>query len=82
MAPKKKITAERQVWNKGLEVGKDDWYAAAPHSNLIVRSLASYRMVICASRGYLAKHGLPEHPSELRRKRCVKKLTDAPEDAC
>jgi DNA-binding transcriptional LysR family regulator len=41
------------------------WYAAAPVSNLIIRRLASYRMVICASPQYLAKHGRPKHPSEL-----------------
>jgi DNA-binding transcriptional LysR family regulator len=41
------------------------WYGAAPVSNLIIRRLASYRMVICASPQYLAKHGRPKHPSEL-----------------
>jgi DNA-binding transcriptional LysR family regulator len=41
------------------------WYAAAPASNLIVRRLASYRIVICASPQYLAKHGRPNHPAEL-----------------
>jgi integrase len=29
MAPKKKITAERQVWNKGLEVGKRSGFTPA-----------------------------------------------------
>jgi DNA-binding transcriptional LysR family regulator len=41
------------------------WYAAVPDSNLIIRRLASYHMVICASPEYLAKHGRPEHPSDL-----------------
>jgi DNA-binding transcriptional LysR family regulator len=41
------------------------WYAAVPDSNLIIRRLASYRMVICASPEYLAKYGRPEHPSDL-----------------
>jgi DNA-binding transcriptional LysR family regulator len=41
------------------------WYAAVPDSNLIIRRLASYRMVICASPKYLAKYGRPEHPSDL-----------------
>jgi DNA-binding transcriptional LysR family regulator len=41
------------------------WYAAAADPGLIVRHLASYRMVICASPEYLAKRGRPKHPSEL-----------------
>lgn len=47
------------------------WYAAAPDSDLIVRRLADYRMVICASPEYLAKRGRPEHPSELIKHNCV-----------
>jgi DNA-binding transcriptional LysR family regulator len=41
------------------------WYAAAPVSNLIIRRLAYYRTVICASPADLAKRGRPKHPSEL-----------------
>src|SRR5271168_1636872 len=40
------------------------WYAAAPDPGLIVRRLGHYRMTICASPEYFAKHGRPEHPSE------------------
>jgi DNA-binding transcriptional LysR family regulator len=47
------------------------WYAAAADSSLIVRSLASFRMVICASPEYLAKRGRPEHPSELSNHTCL-----------
>ncbi|MGB5181100.1 MAG: substrate binding domain-containing protein, partial [Xanthobacteraceae bacterium] len=47
------------------------WYAAAPVSNLIIRRLASYRMVICASPQYLANHGRPKHPSELTKHNSV-----------
>jgi DNA-binding transcriptional LysR family regulator len=47
------------------------WYAAAPHPDLIVRRLASYRAVICASPDYLAKHGRPQHPSELAHHSCL-----------
>ncbi|MFY9900179.1 MAG: LysR family transcriptional regulator [Xanthobacteraceae bacterium] len=47
------------------------WYAAAPVANLIIRRLASYRMVICASPQYLAKHGRPKHPSELTKHNSV-----------
>lgn len=34
-------------------------------SSLVVRPLASMPQVICASPGYLARHGTPRHPSEL-----------------
>jgi DNA-binding transcriptional LysR family regulator len=34
-------------------------------SSLISRQLSSTRMILCASPTYLAKHGTPEHPSEI-----------------
>ena len=39
--------------------------ARLPNSSLVSRKLASARMVLCASPGYLRKHGRPKHPSEL-----------------
>ena len=53
------------------------WYAATPDQGLIVRRIADYRMVICASPEYLARHGRPEHPSELIKHNCVT-FYDAP----
>jgi DNA-binding transcriptional LysR family regulator len=47
------------------------WYATIPDPSLIVRRLASYRAVICASPEYLAKHGEPKHPSELSNHSCL-----------
>jgi DNA-binding transcriptional LysR family regulator len=47
------------------------WYGAVPDPGLIVRRLATYRTVVCASPEYLAKHGRPEHPSELVHHSCV-----------
>jgi DNA-binding transcriptional LysR family regulator len=47
------------------------WYSATADPGLIVRRLADYRMVICASPEYLAKRGRPEHPSELIKHNCV-----------
>ena len=42
------------------------WFAAVPDDpSLIVRRLAHYRMIICASPEYLAKRGRPKHPSDL-----------------
>jgi DNA-binding transcriptional LysR family regulator len=41
------------------------WYAPVPDPSLIARRLAQYRMALCASPEYFAKHGQPKHPSEL-----------------
>ncbi len=39
--------------------------AQLPSSSLISRKLASTRLVLCASPDYLARRGVPQHPSEL-----------------
>jgi DNA-binding transcriptional LysR family regulator len=46
-------------------------YVAAPDSSLIVRRLASYPIVVCASPEYLAKRGHPKHPSDLAHHNCL-----------
>lgn len=40
-------------------------------SSLVSRRLASIRMVVCATPDYLARHGAPTQPSELRAHACV-----------
>jgi DNA-binding transcriptional LysR family regulator len=40
-------------------------------SMLVSRKLATTRMVLCASPGYLANHGTPMHPSELGSHRAI-----------
>jgi DNA-binding transcriptional LysR family regulator len=45
--------------------------AEAPAPALIVRRLATSRVVIAASPGYLAQHGVPAAPQDLARHRCV-----------
>jgi DNA-binding transcriptional LysR family regulator len=42
-----------------------------PDSSLVARRLARARMVICASPAYLAAHGEPTHPDELRDHACL-----------
>jgi DNA-binding transcriptional LysR family regulator len=61
-----RLTATGRLLNL-VEEGFDlaIWFAAMPDPSLIVRRLAHYRMIVCASPGYLAKRGWPEHPSEL-----------------
>lgn len=39
--------------------------ARLPSSSLVSRELTSTRLVLCASPEYLARHGSPQHPSEL-----------------
>ena len=43
-----------------------------PDSSLIVRSLATWRHVLCCSPSYLEKHGPPRQLSDLAERNCVK----------
>jgi DNA-binding transcriptional LysR family regulator len=43
-----------------------------PDSSLIVRSLATWRHVLCCSHGYIEKHGRPEQLSELAERNCLR----------
>ena len=43
-----------------------------PDSSLIVRSLATWRHVLCCSHGYLEQYGRPQHLSELAERNCVR----------
>lgn len=42
-----------------------------PDSSLIARKLAPYRMIACASPGYLAAHGTPRTPAQLAAHNCM-----------
>jgi DNA-binding transcriptional LysR family regulator len=44
----------------------------SPDSSLIVRSLATWRHVLCCSHGYIAKHGKPEKLSDLSTRNCIR----------
>jgi DNA-binding transcriptional LysR family regulator len=43
-----------------------------PDSSLIVRSLATWRHVLCCSHGYVEKHGKPEQISDLAERNCLR----------
>jgi DNA-binding transcriptional LysR family regulator len=45
-----------------------------PDSSLIVRSLATWRHVLCCSHGYLEKHPRPQQLSELAEHNCVRHM--------
>jgi DNA-binding transcriptional LysR family regulator len=64
------VTIRLTVTSRMLDLVEDGldlaiWFAAVADASLIVRRLASYRLVVCASPEYLAKYGKPKHPSEL-----------------
>lgn len=42
-----------------------------PDSSLVARKLAPYRMIACASPGYLAAHGTPKTPAQLAAHNCM-----------
>lgn len=44
----------------------------SPDSSLIVRSLATWRHVLCCSHGYIEKHGKPEQLSDLADRNCIR----------
>jgi len=43
-----------------------------PDSSLIVRSLATWRHVLCCSHGYIETHGRPEQLSDLTERNCLR----------
>jgi DNA-binding transcriptional LysR family regulator len=44
---------------------------ATPDSSLIVRRIASFRLLVCAAPDYLAKHGTPQRPSDVANHNCL-----------
>lgn len=56
-----------------LETGQDlaIRFGSLQDSTMIARRLAPNYRVACASPAYLAQHGVPAHPSELSRHRCI-----------
>ena len=46
-------------------------FVAIADSSLILRRLATFQLVVCGSPEYLARHGQPEHPSELSKHNCL-----------
>jgi len=46
-----------------------------PDSSLIVRSLATWRHVLCCSHGYIEKHGRPEHLADLAESNCLRHVS-------
>jgi DNA-binding transcriptional LysR family regulator len=51
----------------GYDIGIVPESSICTSSNLIARPLASTALTVCAAPGYLTRHGVPSHPSELTR---------------
>lgn len=46
-------------------------FGAPPESRLVARHLAANRRLLCATPGYLARHGTPKTPEDLARHQCI-----------
>lgn len=49
-------------------------------SSLIARRIGTYRFMCCAAPGYLDINGMPTHPEQLERHRCILSLNLVPRD--
>lgn len=49
-----------------------------PSSSLVARRIGTYRFVCCAAPTFLARHGVPQHPTDLTRSRCILNLNIVP----
>ncbi len=70
MAQHPKVTLEVVLADRLVDLVDEGFDVAVriarlPSSSLVSRQLATTRMVLCASPGYLRRHGRPRHPSEL-----------------
>lgn len=63
--------ADRVVDLAGERVDLAIRICTAVHSGLIARPLTEIRKVLCASPAYLARHGTPTCPEDLRRHQCL-----------
>jgi DNA-binding transcriptional LysR family regulator len=43
-----------------------------PNSNLVMRRIASFRLLVCGSPDYFARHGVPREPDDLVNHNCMK----------
>jgi DNA-binding transcriptional LysR family regulator len=43
-----------------------------PNSNLVMRRVGSFRLLVCASPNYIARHGVPRDPDDLVNHNCMK----------
>lgn len=64
--------AELDVVDDGLDIAIRIGLPADP--SIVAVKLIESRRVVCASPTYAARHGLPQHPDDLRKHRCLRLL--------
>ncbi|RQS68721.1 LysR family transcriptional regulator [Burkholderia sp. Bp8963] len=70
------IDVELTLSDRAMDLLDDGFDAAIrigklTDARLVARPLAPYRMMVCASPGYLAERGTPRHPDELAQHECL-----------
>ena len=76
LATYREVEVELSVNNRVIDLVDEGFEVAfrvgrLPDSSLVARPLAPYRMMICASPGYLAEHGEPRKPQDLLQHNCL-----------
>jgi DNA-binding transcriptional LysR family regulator len=70
------VTAELNLDDRQVDLVEEGFDVAIrigrlESSNLVARKITPCRQVLCASPGYLAKHGMPERPEDLLEHNCI-----------
>lgn len=76
MARNPEVTVELTLNNRFVDLVEEGFdiairIGALADSSLIARPLAPYRLALCAAPAYLAEHGVPTTPDELRHHVCL-----------
>ena len=71
-----KVEVRLQLTVNPPPLSEDAWdvcirFGAPPESRVIARRIAPNRRLLCASPGYLARHGTPKAPADLARHTCI-----------
>jgi DNA-binding transcriptional LysR family regulator len=71
-----KIQVKLSCSNRALDLGDEGFdlgirVSFDPPANLVARKLAANRALLCASRAYLERHGIPRRIEDLRKHECV-----------
>src|ERR1700761_1096998 len=70
------VKIDLAIGERNIDMIEDNFDVAVrmippPDSSLIVRSLATWRHVLCCSHSYIEKHGKPEHLADLAGRNCI-----------
>ena len=70
------VKIDLAIGERNIDMIEDNFDVAVrmippPDSSLIVRSLATWRHVLCCSHSYIERHGKPEHLADLAGRNCI-----------